>query len=275
MPNGGKLAKILRDFGKKATGPLPRLFFTRIMARHSHWANIKRKKALVDAGRGKVFTKHAKLIEIAARDGGSGDPGLNSRLAMAVESAKADGVPKENIDRAIKKGIGAGGGERMEERIYEGYAPGGVGLLILTLTDNPTRTVANVRHALSKFGGKYAETGSVSFQFQRVGLIRAELGSLAADDAELAAAEAGADDAEIAEDELIVWTKPNELAAVRGRLAEQKITVKAAELTFRPVNLVEISDPATVEAIEHLISKIEEDDDVSEVISNADFGAAE
>ncbi|MFH0776609.1 MAG: YebC/PmpR family DNA-binding transcriptional regulator, partial [Patescibacteria group bacterium] len=140
------------------------------MSGHSKWSTIKRQKGATDAKRGQIFTRHAKNIELAARTGG-GDPNMNAALATAIENSKADNFPKENIERAIKKGIGALEGQRIEEKIYEGYAPGGVALLIRALTDNPTRTIANIRHLLSKGGGKIAESGSVVFQFEKKGII--------------------------------------------------------------------------------------------------------
>ena len=240
------------------------------MARHSHWAQIKRGKAITDASRGKVFTRHARLIEIAVRDGGGiGDVNLNARLAMAVDAAKADDVPRENIERAIKKGLGAGTADKMEERIYEAYAPGGVALLIASLTDNPTRTIANVRNILNKNAGKIAESGSVAFQFERRGCITGTLGKATLDALEMAAIEAEAMDIETDEDEVVVWTAPDKLMAVRSALIPAGMTVAGAVLTYVPTNTVAMSEE-TAAAVQNLREKLEEDDDVDTVYTNGE-----
>lgn len=237
------------------------------MSGHSKWSTIKRAKGVTDAARGKKFTRHAKNIELAAREGG-GDPVMNAALASAIENSKSDNFPKENIDRAIKKGTGELEGQRIEEKIYEGYAPGGVALLIKALTDNPTRTIANVRHILSKNGGKIAESGSVIFQFEKKGVITLAENS---ETAELAAIEAGATDLEKDDQFLIVKTEPTKLMDVRGKLAEQNLKIESAELEFEPTNEVKIEDTKTAQKILKLIELLEEDDDIDSVSANFDI----
>lgn len=237
------------------------------MSGHSKWSTIKRAKGAADAKRGQIFTRHAKNIELAAREGG-GDPAMNAALATAIENSKADNFPKENIERAIKKGTGELEGQKIEEKIYEGYGPSGVALLIRALTDNPNRTIANVRHILSKNGGKIAESGSVAFQFEQKGVITLADNSEAA---ELAAIEAGAADLEKADDFLLVKTEPAKLMEVRKKLAEQNLKVESAELSFEPTNEIKIEDADTARKILKLVEALEEDEDVDSVSANFDI----
>ncbi len=237
------------------------------MSGHSKWSTIKRAKGVADTARGKIFTRHAKAIEIAAREGG-GDPGGNAALSAALANAKSDNLPKDNIERAIKKGTGELEGQKIEEKIYEGYGPGGVALLITALTDNPNRTMPNIRHILSKNGGKIAESGSVAFQFERKGIITLPVNS---EENELAAIEAGADDTESADDLLIVKTAPTKLMEVRKNLLDAGVEIKSAELTFEPTNEIAIDDPETIKKFLNLVEALEEDEDVDQVLSNADL----
>jgi len=243
------------------------------MSGHSKWNTIKRAKGATDAKRGKIFTQHAKNIQLAAREGGN-DPTMNAALATAIENSKSDNLPKENIERAIKKGCGELEGEQIEEKIYEGYGPSGVALLITTLTDNSNRTTANIRHILSKGGGKLAESGSVVFQFEKKGIITLMENS---EEAELAAIEAGADDierAKISEDSqeiLIVKTAPQKLMEVRGSLLEKNLKIESAELNFEAVNEVKIEDTETAQKILNLVEALEEDDDVDSIAANFDI----
>lgn len=236
------------------------------MSGHSKWSQIRRGKAIVDAKRGQIFTRHAKNIQLAARSGG--DPSMNTALANMIELAKADNMPRDNIERAIKKGSGALGADLTEEKIYEGYGPGGTALLIRTLTDNPNRTVGNLRHLLAKHGGKLSESGTVAFQFEKRGIITVENPS---ETSELAAIEAGAMDLENTEALLIVKTQPKDLMAIRKKLLEAKCTVKSAQLEFEPLSMVTINDKETAEKILHLVELLEEDDDVDSVSSNFDI----
>ncbi len=243
------------------------------MSGHSKWSTIKRAKGVADAKRGKIFTRHAKAIEIAAREGGS-DPTMNAALAAAIDNAKNDNLPKENVERSIKKGTGELEGAKMEEKIYEGYGPEGVALLITALTDNTNRTVGNIRHILSKNGGKLAESGSVAFQFEKKGIITIE-GS--GEELELEAIDAGADDVEneltpeISRGILIVKTAPQKLMEVRKNLMKKNLNVKSAELAFEPVNEVKIEDAETARKILNLVDLLEEDEDVDTVAANFDI----
>ena len=237
------------------------------MSGHSKWSVIKRAKGVADAKRGKIFTKHAKNIEIAAREGG-GDADMNATLATAIENAKSDNFPKENIEKAIKKGCGELGGDAIEEKIYEGYASDGVALMITTLTDNVNRTVSNLRHLLTKYGGKLAESGSVAFQFEKKGVITIE-GS--GEELEMQAIEAGVEDLESSEGFTIAKTQPQNLMEVKNKLVEMGVKVKSAELAFEAKSEVKIEDKEKVEKILNLIELLEEDDDVDSVASNLDF----
>ncbi len=237
------------------------------MSGHSKWSTIKRAKGATDAKRGKIFTRHAKAIEIAARAGG-GDPTMNATLAAAIENSKSDNFPKENIERSIKKGCGELEGEKIEEKIYEAYGPGGVAFLITALTDNTNRTIANIRHILSKNGGKLAESGSVAFQFEKKGIITLTENS---EEAELAAIEAGAEETETADEFLIVKTEPQKLMAARQSLLDKDLKVQSAELAFEPVNEMKIEDAETARKILKLVDALEEDEDIDSVAGNFDI----
>ncbi len=240
------------------------------MSGHSKWSTIKHQKGAADAARGKIFTRHAKLIQIAAREGG-GDPNSNAKLATAVDAAKADSVPKDNIERAIKKGTGADGGEVMEAKTYEGYGPGGVAILINVLTDNVNRTVSNVRHLLDKNGGKMAESGSVAFQFEKRGVIVVELADKDAEEAELTAIDAGAIDVETAEGKLIVKTAMADLMSAKQKLIAAGLTIESAELADEPTQTVELTDIEAARKAIKLIELLEADDDVDTVAANFDI----
>jgi YebC/PmpR family DNA-binding regulatory protein len=248
------------------------------MSGHSKWSTIKRAKGVADATRGKIFTRHAKAIQIAAREGGS-DPAMNATLSAAIENAKSDNLPKDNIERAIKKGTGELVGEKIEEKIYEGYGPNGVALIIKALTDNPNRTMPNIRHILSKNGGKIAESGSVVFQFEKKGIIIIEYANDLSTEAqkakvetiELEAIDAGADDVESRDEVLIVKTDPKKLMAVRKNLLDKNIEVKSAELSFEAINEIQITEKEVLQKIMKLIDLLEEDEDVDSVSTNADF----
>lgn len=240
------------------------------MSGHSKWANIKHKKGAADAARGKVFTKHAKLIEIAAREGGGGDPGMNTKLATAIENAKADNVPNANIDRAVKKGTGELKGDITAEVIYEAYAPGGTACIIECLTDNKNRTIANVRSSIEKRGGKWAESGSVMFLFDRKGVVTAEISSLT-EEQQLTLIDAGAED--IAQDGsiLTVTTDSKSWGKVRDALKGMGATVREAGLKYIAKQDVPVTDLESAQKLMGFIEHLEEDDDVSEVHTNADI----
>lgn len=239
------------------------------MSGHSKWSTIKHKKGAADAKRGKIFTKHAKLIEIAAREGGGGDIEMNSALYSAVENAKADNVPNANIDRAIKKGTGELKGEATVGVTYECYGPNGTACIIECLTDNKNRTLANVRSTIEKRGGKWAESGSVAFMFERKGVVVAE-GSMN-DELELALIEAGADDISTDDGFISIETDATKWNNVRDTLKHAGLEVKEAGLKYVAQQSIEVTDKETAEKVLNFIEAIEEDDDVSEVHTNADI----
>lgn len=244
------------------------LFYNRFMARHSHWAQIKLKKGALDKKRGKVFTQHARLIEVAARQAG-GDPNTNASLRMAIENARADNLPRENIDRAVKKGTGElKEGEQMQEVTYEGFGPGGTALLIEVLTDNKNRANQMVRRIVEKHGGKLGAIGSVSFLFETKGVMR--IGAKGTrDEVELSMIDAGAEEIEESEGEFIVYTAAAELSAVKKRLQEKGFTIISAELAKIPKNTAEVNDKAVAEKILQLLEALEEEEDVLHVWMNA------
>ncbi len=239
------------------------------MSGHSKWHSIKHKKGAADAKRGKIFTRHAKLIEIAAREGGNGDPNMNPRLATAIENAKLDNVPNANIDRAIKKGTGELKGEQTVGVTYEAYGPGGVACIIECLTDNKNRTLSNVRSAIEKRGGKWAESGSVLFMFAKKGVVHAE-GKLS-EETELELIDAGAEDIEKTAGGVSVTTDAAKWARVRDALKEAGLEVREAGLKYVAKTEVTISDAETAQKVLDFIETIEEDEDVAEVSANADF----
>jgi YebC/PmpR family DNA-binding regulatory protein len=239
------------------------------MSGHSKWSTIKRQKGAKDAARGAVFTKLGNTIAVAAK--GGTDPEMNFALRLAIDKARAANMPMANIQRSIDRGSGKLGGAIIEEVTYEGYGPGGMAVIVECATDNKNRTLPEVRLAFTKNGGNMAETGAVSFQFARKGIIRA--GYLSdTDEAMLNVIDAGAEDAEdIGDQELIIYTDPKELAAVRDDLTARGFDMKEAELTFVPNNTVEISDAETARKATNLLNALEDLDDVANVHSNAEI----
>jgi YebC/PmpR family DNA-binding regulatory protein len=241
------------------------------MSGHSKWAGIKHKKAIVDARRGKLFTKLARHITVAAREGG-GDPEGNPSLALAVQKAKDASMPKDNIERAIAKGTGEGtDADALEAVLYEGYGPGGVALLVEALTDNRNRTGSEVRHLLAKHGGNLGEPGSVGYLFDKRGLIVVDSGRYSEDDL-LVAIEAGALDVAVDDDIFEILTEPSDLTAVRTALEQAGIELESAELTQHPKTRVPI-DEATAGKLMRLIDALEDNDDVADVHANFDVDA--
>jgi len=237
------------------------------MSGHSKWSTIKREKGAKDAKRGAVFTKIGNQIAIAARSGT--DPTMNSVLALAIEKAKQANMPNANIQRAIDR-VNDKNAAVMEEATYEGYGPGGIGIIVETATDNKNRTYPEVRSAFTKNGGSMAEPGSVAFQFTRKGVIRiAENG----EDALLTVLDAGAEDAAEDDGEIVVYTGQKELAQVRAALINAGLTVKEAELQYVPNAQVEISDPDTARKALKVLDALDELDDVVNVHTNADITA--
>ena len=241
------------------------------MAGHSKWAGIKHKKAIVDARRGQAFTKLARAITVAAKDGG-GDPDGNPSLGLAIQKAKDASMPKDNIERAIQRGTGEGAdAESFEAVIYEGYGPGGVALLIEALTDNRNRTSADMRHAFSKAGGSLGEPGSVAYLFEKTGVIVVDAERYSEDDL-IVAIDAGAQDIEADEDVFEVLTEPSSLPAVRAALEAAGVEFESAQVTQRPKVRVEIDEP-TAAKLMRLIDALDDSDDVGEVHANFDVDA--
>ncbi len=239
------------------------------MSGHSKWHSIRRTKGVIDQRRGQLFTKLARDITIAARAGGSGDPEMNFRLRLAVDKAKASNMPADNIQRAIDRGIGKGGEAHLEEIYYEGYASGGIALLIEAATDNRNRTNSDIRAAMTKGGGSPGEPGSVSWMFALVGLITIDRAgtSLDADDVMLQAIDAGASDVDVSDDVIEVYTEFRQLAAVRATLLAAGMPVTAAEKLMRANTLVQ-ADPVDALRALRLIERLEDLDDVQKVYSN-------
>ncbi len=241
------------------------------MAGHSKWAGIKHKKAIVDSRRGKLFTKLARHITVAAKSGG-GDVVGNPALALAVQKAKDASMPKDNIQRAIDKGTGAGAdAETFEDVLYEGYGPGGVALLIEALTDNRNRTGSDVRHLLSKHGGNLGEPGSVAYLFDKKGVVVVSADRYTEDDL-IVAVDAGAEDIEIDDDVFEVLTEPADLQAVRAALEEAGVEFETAEVLWRPKTRVDV-DEDTAGRLLRLIDALDDNDDVDEVHANFDAPA--
>jgi YebC/PmpR family DNA-binding regulatory protein len=241
------------------------------MSGHSKWASIKHKKAVVDARRGKLFTKLARAVTVAAKAGG-GDPDGNPALALAIQKARDASMPKDNIERAIAKGTGEGAdAQAYEEVLYEGYGPGGVALLIEALTDNRNRTGSEVRHLLSKHGGNLGEPGSVAYLFEKKGVIAVD-GNRYSEDDLMVAIDAGAEDIGADEDVLEVVTEPAALGAVRAALDEAGIEFESAEITQRPKTRVPL-DEDTAGKLMRLIDALDDNDDVGDVYANFDVDA--
>ncbi|MGH2960893.1 MAG: YebC/PmpR family DNA-binding transcriptional regulator [Solirubrobacterales bacterium] len=241
------------------------------MAGHSKWAQIKHKKAATDAKRGKQFTKLARAITVAAREGG-GDPGGNATLATAVQKARDYSMPKDNIQRAIDRGTGEGGaGGEIERAVYEGYGPGGAAILVEALTDNRNRTGAEVRHAFDKNGGSLGEPGSVAWIFENRGVILVDADRYSEDDL-IAAIDAGADDVSADGDLLKVVTPAERLAAVREALEDGGVEIESSELTMEPRTVLEVGGPEAPRLV-RLMEVLDEHDDVDAVHANFDIPA--
>src|SRR3954468_22841200 len=249
----------------------PRQDYDQDMAGHSKWAGIKHKKAVVDARRGKLFTKLARGITVAAKEGGA-DPDSNSALALAVQKARDASMPKDNIERAIAKGSGGGAdAETLETVLYEGYGPGGVALLIEAVTDNRNRTGADVRHTLSKHGGSLGEPGSVAYNFDKKGTIVVD-GDRYSEDDLMVAIDAGAEDIALDHDVHEIVTEPSDLTAVRQALDDAGIQIENAEVSQVPKVRVPL-DEATATKLMKLIDALEDNDDVDAVHANFDVDA--
>ncbi len=255
-------------------GPRPatgRLLHLLGMSGHSKWHSIKHKKAVVDARRGQHFTKLARAITVAAREGG-GDAEGNPALALAIQRARDASMPKDNIERAVAKGTGEGvDADQIETVVYEGYGPGGVALLIEAFTDNRNRTGADVRHILSRHGGNLGEPGSVAYLFDKRGVIVVDASRYDEDDL-MPAIDAGAEDISRDDDVLEIITEPSDLTSVRAALADSGIEVESADITQRPKSRVPLQEADATRLLK-LIDALEESDDVSVVHANFDVDA--
>lgn len=239
------------------------------MAGHSKWANIKHKKAKMDSQKGKIFTKLAKEISVAAKEGG-GDPEANYRLNAAIQKAKANNLPADNIERAIKKGIGELAGVNFEQIVYEGYGPEGTAVLCQILTDNRNRTAGEIRHIFSKKGGNLGETGCVAWMFEQKGVLGVDLEEvkLEEDDVLLMAIEAGAEDVNTEDNIIEIYTAPDAFREVKNKLEQEGLSFSVAEVTMIPKTTVTIEDPEKALTILNLMDELDEHDDVQEAYSN-------
>jgi YebC/PmpR family DNA-binding regulatory protein len=235
------------------------------MSGHSKWSTIKRKKAAEDAKRGKLFTKLGREIVIAAREGG--DPEVNFKLRLAIDKAKAANMPKDNIERAIRRGTGAEKGAELEEVNYEGYGPNGVAMLVHVLTDNRNRAVSDVRRAFSSHGGNLGESGCVAWLFESKGYITISPNDSDPDELALMAIDAGADDVTVASDLVEVFTMTSDFQRVKEELENKGIALDSAEVSMLPKSLAELGEKETFKAMK-LIDSLEELEDVQQVSSN-------
>lgn len=238
------------------------------MSGHSKWANIQHRKGRQDAKRGKVFTKAAKEIIIAAKSGG--DPAGNPRLRAAIAAAKAVNLPKDKIEAAIRKGTGEDAGGDFTEAFYEGYRPGGIAIMVEVATDNKNRTVADVRHLFTKHGGQMGENGSVAWMFERKGVIEVDRNAYSEDAIMEAALDAGADDVLDEGETWTIQTAMADFAAVRDALEAANVAMQSAELAMVPANLVAV-DAETGAKLLRLMDALDDNDDVQNVYANADF----
>jgi YebC/PmpR family DNA-binding regulatory protein len=240
------------------------------MSGHSKWANIKHRKGAVDAKRGKVFTKLIKEITVAARIGG-GDPAANPRLRSAISAAKSVNMPKDNVERGIKKGTGELEGVNYEEILYEGYGPGGVAVLVECMTDNRNRTVAEIRSSFSKAGGNMGESGCVAWMFDKKGSILVDKENVEEEKLMDLAIEAGAEDVVDDGDVFQVMTAPEDFDAVRESLEAEEVAFIEANVSMIPKNEIEVQDEKTATQLMRLLDNLEECDDVQNVHANFDI----
>jgi YebC/PmpR family DNA-binding regulatory protein len=242
------------------------------MSGHSKWATTKHKKAAVDARRGKAFTQVSNMITVAAKQGGA-DPKMNFALRLAVEKAKAVNMPTANVDRAIKRGTGEGGGARIEEFTYEGYGPSGIAVLVETASDNKNRTVGEIRAAFTKYGGSLATAGAVAYLFDHKGhiVLNTSDQKITKDEIEMVVIESGADDFEDDEETITVYTKPNELAKVKDSLEASGLTISDAGFAYIAKTEISVKDVDKAKSIFKLLDALESCDDVVAVHANFDI----
>lgn len=239
------------------------------MSGHSKWSTIKRKKGATDAKRGQLFTKLAREITVAARTG-LPDPDANARLRIAVQKARAQSMPKDNIDRAIQRAVGGEGADQYEEIYYEGYGPGGTAIMILTMTDNRNRTVGELRAVLTRAGGTLGENGSVSWMFDQTGVINVVADGKDPEELALVAIDAGASDIQVEDEVVEIYTDPQQLHRVQEQIASQGFEVEESELVMKPKTMLQPEPEVAIKAI-RLLEKLEDLDDVQSVYSNLDI----
>lgn len=242
------------------------------MAGHSKWANVKHKKARADAQKGKAFTKIAREIIIAAKEGGP-DLNVNFRLRLAVQKAREANMPGDNVNRAIQKGVGDGEGSSLEQLTYEGYGPGGVAVLLDIMTDNRNRTAADIRHIFSRRGGNMGESGCVAWMFSRKGYlaIEKEEDLPSEDDLMMLALESGAEDFKDEDNIFVITTSPEDFESVKESFTEKNVEFSTAEITMLPSNAVRIEDPEEAAKVLRLLEALEDHDDVQNVYANFDI----
>lgn len=242
------------------------------MAGHSKWENIKRRKARVDAQKGKIFTRLAREIIVAAKEGGV-DLNTNFRLRLAVQKAREANMPNENIGRAIQKGSGEGGALNLEQLYYEGYAPGGVAVLLEMMTDNRNRTAAEIRHIFSRRGGNMGESGCVAWMFKRKGYLSIDKkeGLPSEDDLMLLALETGAEDFKDEDSSYVIITSPEDFEAIKDKFIEQGLDLATTEITMVPTTTVRIEEAEEASKVLALLEALEEHDEVQNVYANFDI----
>ncbi|MBI2854990.1 MAG: YebC/PmpR family DNA-binding transcriptional regulator [Chloroflexi bacterium] len=243
------------------------------MSGHSKWAQIKRSKGVADAKRGQLFTRLAREIIIAVKQGGGPNPEGNARLRLAIQKARDSNMPLDNIDRAIKRASGAGEGAALQEFVVEGYGPNGVAIMVQAVSDNRNRTIGEVRNAFVRGGGNMAESGAVSWMFENHGVITIQPDGIDADELALMAIDAGAEDVKTDKNYVEIQTRPKDLEAVRKSLEQKNIKVSSAEVVMIPKTVVNLEDEAALKTLK-LLERLEELDDVQQVYSNADFSDA-
>ncbi len=239
------------------------------MSGHSKWAQIKRAKGAADAKRGQLFTKLAREITVAARQGDS-DPAANPRLRLAVQRARDNNMPVDNIERAIKRASGSADGSSLTELTLEGYGPGGTAILLQALTDNKNRTVGEVRSLFSRADSSLGESGCVTWMFEPKGVIAVDAASVDPEELALTAIDAGADDVKVEGSTVEIQTQPHDLERVRKALEEQGIAVASAELLQVPANMIQLDEKSALQSLK-LLDKLEELEDIQHVFTNADF----
>ena len=240
------------------------------MSGHSKWSQIKRQKGVTDAKRGQLFTKLGREISVAARTGGGPDPDANSRLRLAIQRAREANMPMDNIDRAIKRGVGTGDGAMLDEVLYEGYGPNGAAILIEAMTDNRNRTVAEIRNAFKSGGGSLGESGCVAWLFDSRGVISVQPNGADPEEVALKAIDAGAEDFRVDDEGIEIYTEPAQMETVRVALEQEKVRVAAAELAMIPKTTLELQPKETVTVLK-LMERLEELDDVQRVYSNLEL----